>query len=87
MHSLRLSRLCSAGDNTLNLLLAGPKKIVAVDLSPAQNAVLELKIAAIKNLTYDDYLLILGESEDVEKKRWKTETQRDREGAPNRVIS
>lgn len=59
----------SAGDNTLNLLLENPKKIVAVDLSPAQNAILELKIAAIKNLTYEDYLLVLGELDDTENRR------------------
>ena len=38
--------------------------IVAVDVNPAENALLELKIAAIKHLSYEDYLLVLGDKED-----------------------
>lgn len=37
---------------------------VAVDINPAQIALLQLKITAIKHLTYDDYLCVLGETED-----------------------
>ena len=56
--------ITSGGDNVLNLLLDEPKKIVAVDFNPSQSAVLELKLAAIKHLNYDQYLLLLGETED-----------------------
>lgn len=35
---------------------------VAVDMSVAQNSLLELKIAAISHLQYEDYLLLLGEA-------------------------
>jgi hypothetical protein len=41
-----------------------------VDNNPAENALLELKIAAIKHLNYEDYLLILGEKEDTGLKRF-----------------
>ena len=97
MHSLDVT--CSAGDNVLNLLLDGPKRMselrktiitlsvllyiniivfqhyyrqilctnfssVAIDLSVAQNALLELKLAGIRCLCYEDYLILLGEVED-----------------------
>ena len=42
---------------------------VAVDVNPAENALLELKIAAIKHLSYEDYLLVLGDKEDTMQKR------------------
>ena len=44
--------------------------VVAIDMSPAQNAVLEVKLAAIKMLSYEDYLLLLGEREDPQKQRF-----------------
>jgi S-adenosylmethionine-diacylglycerol 3-amino-3-carboxypropyl transferase len=44
--------LASAGDNVLALLLAPkpPARVVAVDVSPAQTALFELKLAAIRSL-------------------------------------
>ena len=36
--------------------------IVAIDMSPAQNALLELKLAAISHLSYEEYLQLLGEA-------------------------
>lgn len=46
---------------------------VAVDVDPAESALLELKIAAIKHLSYEDYvyLLVLGDKEDTMQKRCK----------------
>ena len=44
----------------LALLLDGPASITAVDLNPAQNALLELKIAAMRVLDHHDYLRFLG---------------------------
>lgn len=40
---------------------------VAVDMSSAQNSLLELKIAGISHLEYEEYLVLLGEttSDDV----------------------
>ncbi len=52
--------ITSGGDNTLALLLAGPQKVVSIDLNPAQNYLLELKMAAAQSLTYTEYLEFLG---------------------------
>lgn len=52
--------ITSGGDNALALLLAGPKKVCSIDLNPAQNHLLELKRVAAKNLSYEEYLELLG---------------------------
>lgn len=52
--------ITSGGDNSLALLLQEPKKIVSVDINPAQSFLLELKIAALKGLPYEDFLQFLG---------------------------
>jgi S-adenosylmethionine-diacylglycerol 3-amino-3-carboxypropyl transferase len=44
----------SAGCNVLNALLQGPRRLICVDANPAQNALLELKIAAIAALSWTD---------------------------------
>lgn len=46
--------ITSAGDNILSYALCKPRRIHAVDLNPAQNHLLELKIAAFASLTYQD---------------------------------
>lgn len=53
--------ISSAGCNVLDYALLGPKQIFAVDANPRQIALLELKIAAIRNLGYDDYFAIFGD--------------------------
>lgn len=53
--------ISSAGCNVLDYALLGPKQIHAVDANPRQIALLELKIAAIRALDYDDYFAIFGE--------------------------
>jgi len=53
--------ISSAGCNVLDYALLGPKRIHAVDANPRQIALLELKIAAIRALDYDDYFAIFGE--------------------------
>lgn len=52
--------IASAGDNVLNLLLREPRRIVAIDVNPAQLALVELKLAAISVLQHDDFLKLLG---------------------------
>ena len=61
-----LLTITSGGCNTLNFLLHDPEKIYAVDINPAQTWLMELKIAAIKNLDYDEFITLLGlrKSED-----------------------
>lgn len=43
----------SAGDNAIGLLLDDPRRIVAVDLNPAQTALVELKLAAVRSIPDD----------------------------------
>jgi len=58
--SSKLLMITSAGCNSLDYLLDGPEAIHCVDMNPAQNALLELKIAAIKVLDYEDYFQLIG---------------------------
>lgn len=56
----------SAGDNALALLLAGARSVTAIDMSPAQNALLELKVAAIESIgEHADFIAFLGLAEDA----------------------
>jgi S-adenosylmethionine-diacylglycerol 3-amino-3-carboxypropyl transferase len=50
----------SGGENSLSLLSRAPAKVVAVDLSPAQNACLELKAAGFRALDHADLLELVG---------------------------
>lgn len=52
--------IASAGDNTLSLLTANPGKIIAIDFCRAQLAVVALKIAAFRLLSYEELLSFLG---------------------------
>lgn len=56
------SVLCitGSGARSLDLLVDSPKEIVSIDFNPAQNFLLELKIAAFKTLTYDELIEFLG---------------------------
>ncbi|KAA0145772.1 hypothetical protein FNF27_03720 [Cafeteria roenbergensis] len=54
--------LTSAGDQVLDYLIAAPKKIISVDLNNRQNALLELKLAGIKELTHNEFWQIFGAS-------------------------
>lgn len=53
--------ITSAGCNALDYALAGPRVVHAVDANPRQNALLELKLAGIRALPFDDYFAIFGE--------------------------
>lgn len=55
--------IASAGDNTLALAGAGAGRVIAVDLNPAQIACLELRIAAYRELAYEEFLAFVGQSE------------------------
>lgn len=53
--------IAAAGDNVLALLQDDPGRILAIDVNPAQTALLELKIAAIRCLTEpEDVAAFLG---------------------------
>ncbi len=53
--------ITSAGCNALDYALAGPRQVVAVDMNPRQNALLDLKLAGIRNLQYEDFFAMFGE--------------------------
>ncbi|KAI0169166.1 hypothetical protein GGR52DRAFT_592975 [Hypoxylon sp. FL1284] len=53
--------ITSAGDNLLSYALQSPARIHAVDLNPAQNHLLELKVAAYSSLPYEDFWKMFGE--------------------------
>ena len=52
--------ITSAGCNALDYALAGVRRIHAVDANPRQNALLELKVAAIRSLDFDDFFALFG---------------------------
>jgi len=52
--------ITSAGCNVLSLALESPKHIYAIDLNPCQNALLELKIAAIREFDYEQCWQLFG---------------------------
>jgi S-adenosylmethionine-diacylglycerol 3-amino-3-carboxypropyl transferase len=52
--------ITSAGCNALDYVLLGPREVLAVDLNPRQNALLELKRAAIRELEFDDFFSMFG---------------------------
>lgn len=56
----RLLVITSAGCNALDYALQGPSKIHAVDANPRQNALLELKIASIRHLGFNDFFALFG---------------------------
>ena len=56
----RVLSISSAGCNVLSLLLRRPEVIIATDLNPVQNGILALKLAAIKELSHQDLVELVG---------------------------
>jgi len=52
--------ITSAGCNVLDYALVEPNHIYAVDMNPRQNALLELKIAAIRELDFETFFAVFG---------------------------
>ena len=52
--------ITSAGCNALDYALCGPHHVYAVDMNPRQNALLDLKIAGIKTLEFEDFFRLFG---------------------------
>jgi S-adenosylmethionine-diacylglycerol 3-amino-3-carboxypropyl transferase len=52
--------IASAGDNSLALLTKDPRRVIALDLNPAQLHCLELRVAAYKSLTHGELLELMG---------------------------
>ncbi len=53
--------ITSAGCNALDYALLSPRRIHAVDANPRQTALLELKLAAVRALEFDDFFRLFGE--------------------------
>lgn len=53
--------ITSAGCNALDYALTGPRRVHAVDANPRQNALLELKLAGIRHLDFEDFFALFGE--------------------------
>lgn len=56
----RFVSVCSAGDNALSMLTLNPQEVVALDLSEVQTFCLDFRIAALKTLSHDQLLEIIG---------------------------
>src|SRR5260370_31734034 len=52
--------IASAGDNTLALLSKRPRRVIALDLSAAQLACLQLRVASYRELTHGELLELMG---------------------------
>jgi S-adenosylmethionine-diacylglycerol 3-amino-3-carboxypropyl transferase len=61
--------ITSAGCNALDYLLTGINHVFAVDMNPRQNALLELKLAGIRGLEYDDFFRMFGQGH-LPRARW-----------------
>lgn len=53
--------ITSAGCNALDYALCSPNHVYAVDMNPRQNALLQLKLAGIRHLEFEDFFLMFGE--------------------------
>jgi len=76
--------LTSGGCNVLDMALEGAEKVVAADLNPHQNALLELKCVAIEHLTHEEFFAIFALSDFALYKRVYAETLRARLSEPAR---
>ncbi|MEH2324902.1 MAG: DUF3419 family protein [Nostoc sp.] len=56
----RVLCVTGSGCRTLSLLACNPKSLISVDYSPGQNYLLELKLVAIRALSYDKLLQFFG---------------------------
>jgi len=56
----RMLVITSAGCNVLDYALTGPARIHAVDANPRQSALLELKLAGIHHLEFEDFFAAFG---------------------------
>ena len=52
--------ITSGGDNVLGLLLADPAAVISLDVNPAQTWLMQLKIAAFRQLTHGEVLELFG---------------------------
>lgn len=63
----RILSIAAAGDNSFALLVQGAGRVVSVDMSPAQCALVELKRAAILTLTHEELLRFVGVTDGADR--------------------
>src|SRR5215468_6793719 len=51
--------VCSAGDNALALLLLDPRRVVVRDLAEAQLHCLRIRLAAMRELTWAEFVALM----------------------------
>lgn len=56
----RVACITGSGDRPLDLLVLDPAEVHAIDFNPAQTHLLALKAAAIRRLSYDDFVTFIG---------------------------
>ncbi len=56
----RVLVVTSGGCNALSILTTGPKELIAIDMNPLQSWLLDLKLAAIRALSHEEFLELLG---------------------------
>ena len=56
----RIICLTGSGTRPLDMLLSDAEEVIALDMNPAQNALLALKMAAIESLDYAEFLEFIG---------------------------
>lgn len=76
--------ITSAGCNALDYALRGPRHIYAVDMNPRQNALLDLKMAGIRGLEFDDFFRMFGKGRLPGVRRIYQQRLRDLLPAPSR---
>ncbi|MEM1062446.1 MAG: BtaA family protein [Planctomycetota bacterium] len=78
--------ITSAGCNALAYALDGPKAVHAVDMNPNQNALLELKQAAIRTLDHADTFALFGKGGSPRWREMYRDALRDRLSVDSRTI-
>ena len=62
--------ITSAGCNALDYALDGPRSVHAVDMNYRQNALLELKIAGIRRLDFEQFFNVFGDGGHPDFPKW-----------------
>ncbi|MEM6798417.1 MAG: BtaA family protein [Planctomycetota bacterium] len=77
----RMLVITSAGCNALDYALEEPERIDTVDVNPRQNALLDLKLAAIRRLSYEEFFELFGQGKATD---WEGVYKRVRADLPER---
>lgn len=66
-NSDRVLCITGSGSRTLDLLTQNPKEIISIDINPSQNYLLELKMTAIHEFDYEDFIRFVGLEKDAQR--------------------